>query len=225
MVFVMWGRFMSMLQLTRLFGPMLRIIINMFGDIGKFMFIYTVVLCIFASISSLLFGELSKFAGFWSVFMVMFDAGFGNYDLFEDFSDFGIIAVIINCILLLNFVIAMLADTYAKLSSQSLGLYYDGVIARIPVYEDDALYGGLIIGSPPFNIFAVILVPLYLFIKDEQRLKSINDAYTKLVFAPIALLSSVVFAALSLLMVPFAYLKAVMKKFQNLLCRKHKAAS
>jgi len=136
-----------------------------------------------------------------------------------------IIAVIINCILLLNFVIAMLADTYAKLSSQSLGLYYDGVIARIPVYEDDALYGGLIIGSPPFNIFAVILVPLYLFIKDEQRLKSINDAYTKLVFAPIALLSSVVFAALSLLMVPFAYLKAVMKKFQNLLCRKHKAAS
>ena len=54
--FVMWGRFVAMLQLTRTFGPMLRIIINMMGDVGKFTFLYFIGLCILASFSSLMFG-------------------------------------------------------------------------------------------------------------------------------------------------------------------------
>ena len=56
MVFVMWGRFVAMLQLTRTFGPMLRIIINMLGDVVKFIFIYFIGLCILASFSGLMFG-------------------------------------------------------------------------------------------------------------------------------------------------------------------------
>lgn len=56
MVFVMWGRFVVMLQLTRTFGPMLRIIINMLGEISKFLSIYFICLCILASFSSLMFG-------------------------------------------------------------------------------------------------------------------------------------------------------------------------
>ena len=56
MVFVMWGRFVAMLQLTRTFGPMLRIIINMLSEIAKFVFIYFIGLVILASFSSLLFG-------------------------------------------------------------------------------------------------------------------------------------------------------------------------
>lgn len=160
----------------------------------------------------------------------MFNSGFGNYDLlseeYEQYEGGAVIvqveimtAVIFNCILMLNFVIAMLADTYSKLTSQSLGLYYDGVIARIPVYEDDLKYGGLIIGTPPFNVLAIFLVPYYLCVKDEEKLIAVNHAFTKIVFLPIALIMSVVFAALSLALVPFAYLQAINIKLQNLCCK------
>lgn len=128
------------------------------------------------------------------------------------------IAVLFNCILLLNFVIAMLASTYSELTSQSLGLYYDGVIARIPVYEDDFKYGGLIIATPPFNAIAILLVPFFYCVKDERRLIAVNEAFTKVVFVPIALIASTLFAAFSLVMVPFAYLQAIRVKLQNL-CR------
>ena len=58
---------------------------------------------------------------------MMFDSGFGNYDLLSDeYQAFEepllvqvviMVAVLFNCILMLNFVIAMLADTYSKLTS------------------------------------------------------------------------------------------------------------
>ena len=227
MVFVMWGRFVAMLQLTRTFGPMLRIIINMLSDVGKFIFIYFIGLCILASFSGLIFGKLEQFKGFWNVFVIMFDTGFGNYDLLDEaYNEFDggsafvqvviMVAVLFNCILLLNFVIAMLASTYSELTSQSLGLYYDGVIARIPVYEDDLKYGGLIIATPPFNAIAILLAPYFYCVKDEQRLIAVNEAFTKVAFAPIALLACALFAAFSLVMVPFAYLYAVRIKLQNL---------
>ena len=105
-----------------------------------------------------------------------------------------------------------MADTYAKLSTQSLGLYYDGLISRIPIYEDDVLYGGLIVGVPPFNLLALPMIPFYLFVKDEDRLRNVNDIFTKVMFAPVALISTVIFLALSLLLLPFAYLSAIIKK-------------
>ena len=78
-----------------------------------------------------------------------------------------VICVIVNAIVLLNFIIAILADTYSKLMSTSLGLYYDGIIQSIPSYAYDDRYGGLIIGVPPFSVLAVFLLPIYLLVKDE----------------------------------------------------------
>ena len=66
----------------------------------------------------------------------MFGTGLGNYKL-EVFDNesiplngkvFIVICVIINSIVFLNFIIAILADTYSNLSTKSLGLYYDGII-------------------------------------------------------------------------------------------------
>ena len=98
-----------------------------------------------------------------------------------------LLCVIINCIVLMNFIIAILADTYGKLSAQSLGIYYDGIIARIPVYEDDSRYGGLIVGCPPFNVLALFMLPFYCFSKSEERLKRVNHRFTQLLFLPVAL--------------------------------------
>jgi len=68
------------------------------------------------------------------------------------------------------------------------------------------------VGTPPFNVFAILLVPLYACISDMTTVRKINTIFAKAVYAPIALLMSVVFAAFSLLMVPFAYLFALYGK-------------
>ena len=162
----------------------------------------------------------------------MFGTGLGNYDLsvFETLEIgpkigevYVIICLLINSIIMINFIIAILADTFSKLSTQSLGLYYDGLIAKIPIYEDDSLYGGLIVGVPPFNMLALPMIPFYLMVKDEEKLLYYNDLFTKFMFAPVALISAFMFLGLSLLYLPFACFSAIIKKIK-LICKQRKKA-
>ena len=126
MVVFIWTRFLLMLQLTRNFGPMLRIILSMAGEVFKFLLIWAVVLVCLTSVATLLFGELEAYRSFVETLFLVFDTGLGNYDMtsFDDLSlgkivgeVFLLFAVLVNCIVLLNFIIAILADTYSKLSS------------------------------------------------------------------------------------------------------------
>lgn len=41
---LVWGRILLMMQLTRTLGPMMRIILSMFGEISKFLLILLAVL-------------------------------------------------------------------------------------------------------------------------------------------------------------------------------------
>ena len=124
--------------------------------------------------------------------------------------------VIFNCIVLINFIIAILAATYSRLSETNLGIYYDGIIARIPIYEDDYRYGSLVVGSPPFNVAAIILVPFFFCITNEERLKSINNCVTIIMYAPLALIFTIFFMAINIILLPFAYLAAIYWKFKLL---------
>ena len=221
----MWVRFILMLQLTRTFGPMLRILISMANDVLKFIFIWGVIIVMITSVASLLFGELPAYAKFTDVLFITFGTGLGSYNL-QDFvglslgmlfgESFIAFAIIINNIILLNFLVGYSADTYSRLSDESLGIYYDGIISRIPIYEDNPMYGGLIIGTPPFNLLAIFMIPFYLCVKDKKKLKQMNDLFTKLMFAPIALTVTALFMILNIMLLPFAYFAAIVKKIKIL---------
>ena len=86
------------------------------------------------------------------------------------------------------------------------------MIARIPIYEDDNRYGGLIVGTPPFNILAIVMIPFYCCVKDEKTLRWGNDLFTRILFAPMAILITLAFIAINLLLLPFAYLSAIAQK-------------
>ena len=219
-----------MLQLTKSFGPMLRIILSMIGEVMRFLFIWTVVLICISSVSSLLFGTLEEYSSFIDVVFVIFGTSLGSYDnsVFNELSygkivgeSFITVAVLINNIVLLNFIIAILADTYSKLANDSLGIYYDGIIARIPIYEDDDRYGGLIVGTPPFNMLSIIMIPFYMLVKDESKLRNANDLLVKVMFAPIALCILALFMVLNLVYLPFAYLTAIYKKIKLIRQKSH----
>ena len=221
MVAFLWFRAILTLQLTETFGPILRILIVMFGDVLKFLFLWGIILFMMASVAALLFGELDPFKSFFDCLLKIFNTVMATYEI-GDYDDLRIgadtgklyivLLSLINNVILLNFIVAILADTYTKFTENSLGLYYDGIISRIPIFEDDDRYGGLILGTPPFNVFAVLMIPFYVFVKDEERLRRGNDLFTKMIFAPIALMLTGIFMALTLVMVPFAYLAAIAKK-------------
>ena len=225
LIVLFWVRFLLMLQLTRSFGPMLRIIVNMFGDVLKFLFIWSIVMLCLASVASLLFGELPQYAKFLDAFLLTFGTGLASYNLtyFETLElgsvvgeIFTVCCLLINTVVFLNFIIAILADTYSKLSKSSLGLYYDGIISRIPVYEDDRRYGGLIVGIPPFSILALLMIPFYMSVTNEKVLRKVNDWFTKIMFAPMALLITLVFMLGNIILLPFAYVVAIVKKVKQL---------
>ena len=51
LVIVFWSRFLLMLQLTKSFGPILRIIIVMISEVLKFLFIWILLLLMIASVA------------------------------------------------------------------------------------------------------------------------------------------------------------------------------
>ena len=76
------------------------------------------------------------------MFVIHFEAAQGNWVLWiydgmslgaETGQIFHIVSVTFNMILMLNLVIAILMETYARLAPQRLGLYYDGLIASLPI--------------------------------------------------------------------------------------------
>ena len=52
--------------------------------------------------------------------------------------------LIINLILFLNFVIAILSQTYTTYEDKRLGLYYEVVISKFSTYKYDPKYGFLV---------------------------------------------------------------------------------
>lgn len=54
------------------------------------------------------------------------------------------IFLLINMVLLLNFVIAILSATQSKFQDKQLGLYYEVIVAKFPSMEWDEKYGAAV---------------------------------------------------------------------------------
>ena len=83
MIFLIWARLILMMQLTSTFGPLLRIIAQMIGEVTKFLGIWSIILAILSSVGSILFGRMTSYEGFVKTFFHIFATGLGNYDLDE----------------------------------------------------------------------------------------------------------------------------------------------
>jgi hypothetical protein len=182
--FFYWIRLMMMLMLTITFGPMINIMINMTKDLLVFLALFIVQIIAFTCIGILLFGKLKEFSNLYNVGLLIFDFSMGNWDLmiFKPLGDkawvgesFTVVLLIINGIMLLNLIIAIMANTYEDLKKNSFGLYYDGVIEAMPVFKNDRRYGALIATVPPFNLLVVFFMPFFIGCQDEKLLEYVND--------------------------------------------------
>jgi len=137
-----------------------------------------------------------------------------------------VIVIIINMIVLINLAIALMSDTYLKLSKVKLGLYYDGVVDAISALKYDKKYGAMITAVPPFNILIFLMVPLFLLTKNVRKLKRINHALTIMSFVPTAFVLISIFITFNIVLIPFAYILALVHKIKLCLSKRiHRSRS
>lgn len=211
-----------MLQLTLTFGPLIRTTMAMMKDLITFFQLFALQLMAFSCVAILAFGMVKDFSTIHDAFIVYFQSAMGSWNftiyevMGEDKKYYGItfhcVVILCNLLLLLNLVIAIMSDTYAKLAEVQLGLYSVGIIEAIPSYKNDKRYGGLIVMTPPISLFAYLLWPFYHCIEDEKKLADFNNKVCKVIYFPFACIFTIVFFISCIVMTPFAWLKVMIHK-------------
>ena len=120
----------------------------------------------------------------------------------------------VNALVLLNVVIAMMADTYVFMTSLKIGIYNHSVIKTAPSYANHKHYGALAFLNAPLAVFSFLTIPYYLCVTDKKRLEKFTTRFNMGVYAFFSIPISVAFLVINLLLVPFAYLKTCWHKIK-----------
>lgn len=125
---------------------------------------------------------------------------------------FHLLFILLNMVLLVNLIIAILSETYQRLSYQKLGLYYDGVIEVIPAYKYKKFYGSLIAACPPFNFLVMPFLPFFAFADKKSKVRRLNNILIRVIYFPFALIYAVIFSVVNILLLPVAYAVTTYRK-------------
>jgi len=178
----LWIRILYMFRLTRFLGPLLKMVYMMIWDITIFMILFGILLIIYASIGTLLFYGVEEYKDFFAAIITLFSSALGNFDMaiLEDTNkgqlvgEIFIVSFIIFChILLLNLLIAILTSTYGLFEQKKLVLYINEILRLRQSLEYHSKSSGLVSASPPWNIFPLVLSPLYFIMNDTRKLNEI----------------------------------------------------
>ena len=77
---------------------------------------------------------------------------------------FELFVTVSNMLVLVNLVIGIMSDTYAHYVQYRKSLFSKNIIEAIPSYKNDKQYGSIISAFPPFNLIALIFLPILLCI-------------------------------------------------------------
>ena len=92
------------------------------------------------------------------------------------------------------------------------GLLFRQIIFAVPIYKYDSQLSCLVSIPMPLNVINVFLIPIFLIVKNPKKRKSINRAILMITYLPFGLFSTIVFAALNLCLLPFAFVKSLLHK-------------
>lgn len=217
-----WLKLLLRMRVTRTFGPMFKMLLNMAYDLVIFMFLWVVILLTFTCVSNLIFGDLPSFQNFFSSLQIFFEAALGSWDANvyrgndiygEPLTElriiglvFNMIFLLINMVLLLNFVIAILSATFTKFEDKQLGLYYEVIVAMFPAMEYEERYGAVVCSQAPFNLLILPFQIITFIPMSEESLKLFNLFLCHVLYLPIGVVVTICFAIMDLAIMPWAYI-------------------
>ena len=107
--------------------------------------------------------DIFEFESMFDSVLTVIDASLGNYDIAifdkledENMQTFGkiymICIIVMFNILLMNLIVAILANTYSTYESGSTGLYLSKILSTRDEVEYDANFGAFLSAMPPINL-------------------------------------------------------------------------
>ena len=170
---------------TEALGELVQIILRMIEDSIRFLFLFTILMVFFAVIGHMLYYDLDEFESFPQSFTTMYQAALGDFDFsifdgryFDDYVGriYMCIYLLISAILLLNFLIAIMSDTFTRLSEYDKGLQMIEIVNMRALYDNDPYYSSLHKGST-FATFACAPLNLIVVFSRSKRLNTLNLAF------------------------------------------------
>ena len=229
---LLWLGILFSLKISRLIGPLIIIFLAMMKDIIIFLVIFIIQLFIFACVGNILFIELKyKYDTFINCLITLYSASLGDFD-YTEFNFYVnnrrtigkiylTIFLLLNTILAINLLIAILSTTYAILSARSTPLFFVENIKQRPLYKYSKRYGSLVSSFFPYYIFIPFFAPLLL---NKQKKKN-NTRILHFEFLPIYIVLHTLFLVVSLILLPFTYLKIIFHKISLINRGKYKKNS
>ena len=151
------------LQFNESIGPLIKIVGKMSKDFYNFFLLYALLTVMFGIVGNINFlFSVSLFKNFFSSLLSVIDASLGNYDfdVYNIIDDetlkiigvvYTIMIVVSFNILILNLIIAILANTYNIFDDRSNGLYLSKILMSRDEMLYDTSYGSFLSGMPPIN--------------------------------------------------------------------------
>ena len=199
----------------------------MANDFINFVIIYVVLLIMFSIVGNLNFMQVvPELATYFDSLMTLVDASMGNYDfgIFDQIEDnelmkdlgkvYLVVMVLVFTILILNLIIAILSNTYNIFDPKSNGLYLSKILSTRDELLYDENYGAFLSSMTPLNVVVLPFVPYGIVGKPNPRY---NNFVMALQYILLMLILFMGFCVISLLILPFAYLKTLVVKIQILI--------
>jgi hypothetical protein len=119
---------------------------------------------------------------------------------------FQLVFLLINTVLMLNFVIAILSSTFNKYEHIKIGLYYNVLIELFDKMSWDDKFGCLVCAQQPFNVVLAIFSPLMvIFSKNEEKILKINEFICHVLYFPFAIIITGLFTCFNIFIIPIGY--------------------
>ena len=159
-------------------GALVQIVIKMVAKIVNFLFIYFTIMLAFSLVGFGLFYDVTELSSLSSSFNTMFQSSLGGFDytLFNNAINtsplagriFLSIYLLVSSILLLNFLIAILNDTYTEYINNGRGLQAKEIIKLRAIYEHHDYYQCLVKAPNLINFYMIIFAPFVIIFKSSK---------------------------------------------------------
>jgi hypothetical protein len=129
---------------------------------------------------------------------------------------FIIVNVIVFNILLLNLIIAILANTYNLFDLRSSGLFLSEILNKRDELLYDESYGAFLAAIPPINAIQFPMIPAAVLLrKGHPMLIMINDYIMKIQYCMFMLVFFAIFIVVSIVLIPVAWVMGCIDKSKH----------
>jgi len=191
-------------------------------DLVIFFGLYVIQIVTFAAVGILIFGDVPDYDNIFGTSLMFFQYTLGGFDLkiYDNCTEsrrmlgilYSCLVLIVNMLVLINLLIALMQDTYRMLSKMKRGLLFKQIIQAVPCYKYENQYSCLISIPMPLNVVTIFILPVMVLVKDPSARKRINRVILMITYTPIALLSIAVFFTVNVILLPMAFVKALLHK-------------